>query len=62
MFQDTPTVFCLGEKQGKIVNNDCSLWYNRVGDFFVSVWERRKEILYGEESLYKVSRNDPTLE
>ena len=39
-------IFCLGEKQGMIVNDDCSSWYNRVhvGDFLMSVWERRKEI------------------
>ena len=55
-------VFCLGEKQGMIVNDDCSSWYNRVGEFLISVWERRKEILYGEGSACKVSRNDPTLE
>ena len=35
-----------------IVNDDCSWWYNRVGDFLMSVWEKRKEILYGEESQY----------
>ena len=55
------TVFCLGEKQGMIVNNDCSLWYNRVGVFLMSVWERRKEISYGEGSVYKVSQNNPTI-
>ena len=26
-------VFCLGEKQGKLVNNECSSWYNKVGYF-----------------------------
>ena len=26
-------VFCLGEKQGMIVNNDCNSWYKRIGDF-----------------------------
>ena len=54
-------VFCLGEKQGMIVNGDCSLWYDRVGGF-MSVWKRRKEILYGEGSACKVSQNDPTLD
>ena len=42
-------VFCLGEKQGMIVNNECSSWYNRVGDF-------------DERSACKVSQSDPTLE
>ena len=26
-------VFCLGEKQGMFMNDECSPWYNRVGDF-----------------------------
>ena len=39
-------VFCLGEKQGMLVNDECSSWYNKVGDFLMSVWDRRKEILY----------------
>ena len=56
------TVFCLEEKQGMIVNDDCSLWYNRIDDFLMSAWERRKEILYDEGSAYKISQNDPTYE
>ena len=27
-------VFCLGEKQGMLINDECSLCYNKVGDFF----------------------------
>ena len=27
------TVLCLGEKQGMLVNDECSSWYIRVGDF-----------------------------
>ena len=27
------SVFCLGEKQGMLLNDECSSWYNRVGDF-----------------------------
>ena len=27
-------VFCLGEKQGMLVNDECTSWYNKVGDFF----------------------------
>ena len=34
--------FCLGEKQSMLVNKECSSWYNRVADFWVSVWDRRK--------------------
>ena len=56
-------VLCLGEKLGMIVKDDCSSWCNRVGDFFwMPVWERRKEILYGEGSACKVSWRDPALE
>ena len=29
--------FCLGEKQGMLVNNEYSSWYNGVGDFLMSV-------------------------
>ena len=28
------TAFCLGEKQGMLVNDECSSWYNTVGKFF----------------------------
>ena len=27
------TAFCLGEKEGVLVDIECSSWYNRVGDF-----------------------------
>ena len=27
-------VFCLVEKQDMLVNDECSSWYNKVGDFF----------------------------
>ena len=56
------TVFCLGEKQGMIVNDDCSLWNSRVSDFLMLVWERREEISYGEGSAYKVLQSNPTVE
>ena len=55
------TAFCSGEKQGMLVNDECSSWYNKVGDFLVSVWDRRKEILYGNESVC-MARQDPTPE
>ena len=29
--------FCSREKQGILVDNECSLRYNRVGDFYVSL-------------------------
>ena len=56
------TVFCLGEKQGMLINDECSCWYNRVGDFLLSVLDRRKEILYGNGQVYKVSQTNPTQE
>ena len=31
--------FCLGEKQGMLINGECSSWYNRVGNFVMSVWK-----------------------
>ena len=49
-------VLCLGEKQGTLVNNKCSLWYNRVGALLMSVWSRRKEIFVcGNGSVDEVS-------
>ena len=55
-------VFCLGEKQGMLVNDECSSWYNKVGDVLMSVWDSRKEILYGNGSIGEVSQNNPTPE
>ena len=54
--------FCLDFKQGILINDECSSWYNRVGDFLVSVWDRRKEILYGNGSVGEVSRISPAPE
>ena len=31
------SVFCLGEKQGMLANNECNSWYNRVVNFLASV-------------------------
>ena len=55
-------VLCLGEKQGMLANDACSSWYNKVGDFLMSVWDRRKEILYGNGSIGEVGQNNPTPE
>ena len=38
-------VFCLGEKLGMLVNDECSSWYNRVGDFLLWVLEQRKKFI-----------------
>ena len=56
------TAFCSGEKQGILANDECSSWYNRVGNFLVSVWDRRKEILYGGGSTCTSRQNTPTPE
>ena len=55
-------VFCLGEKQGTLVNNECSSWYTKLGDFVMSVWGRRKEILYDVRSVGEASQTSPTPE
>ena len=39
-----------------------SSWYNRVRDFKMSVWDRRKEILHGNRLVVEVNQNNPTLE
>ena len=45
-----------------LINDECSSWYNRVDDFLVSVWDRRKEIIYGTGSVVEVSQKNPTPE
>ena len=40
------TAFCLGGKQGMLVNDECSSWYKRGGEFRVSIWDTRKQLLY----------------
>ena len=57
-------LFCLVEKQGMFVNDECSYWYNRVEDFLLSVWDRRKEILYtcSNRSACEKNQTNPTQE
>ena len=50
------------EKQGMLINDKSSSWYNRAGDFLMSVWDRRKEILYGNGLVGEVNRSNPTPE
>ena len=45
------TAFCLGEEQGMLIKDECSSWYNRVGNFLVGVWDRRKQLLYTNRSV-----------
>ena len=40
-------VFCLNETPGMLINDKCSSWYNKVGDFLMLVWNMRKGILSG---------------
>ena len=41
------TAFCLGEKEGMLVNDECSSRYNRAGDFFViSLGQEQTVIVY----------------
>ena len=52
--------FCSGEKQGMLGNDECSSWYNKVGDILVSVWDRRKQFLYVDGSACMARQNNPT--
>ena len=54
------TAFCFGEKEGMLVNNDCSSWYNRVGDFFIINLDRRKQLLYIDGSACMTRQINPT--
>ena len=54
------TAFCFGEKQGMLVNDECSRWCNRVGNFLVSIWDRRKQLLYIDGSACMARQNNPT--
>ena len=42
-----------------LINDECSSWYDRVRDLLMSVWDRRKKILYGNGSVDEVSQNKP---
>ena len=56
------TTFCLGGKQGVLVKDECSSWYNIVGDSFIISLGRRKEILYSSASVCMAQQNNPTPE
>ena len=46
-----------------LINDECSSWYSGVGDFLVSVWDRRKEILYGNAWISRLGQTiNPTTE
>ena len=56
------SVFCLGEKQGMLLNDECSSWYNREGEYLLSVWEKKNRILFSSESTNGISWMNPTSE
>ena len=43
-----------------LVNDECSSGYNRVGDCLVSVWDRRKQLLYTDGSACMSQQNNRT--
>ena len=43
-------------------DNHVRSWYNRIGDFLLSVWDKGKELLYGNGSSDYVSQINPTPE
>ena len=45
-----------------LVNDECSSGYSRVGDVVMSVWDRRKELLYGNGSVGGVSQSAMVVE
>ena len=44
-----------------MMSDDCSLWYNRVGDFLMLVLERIKEICMVRDQLIRFLRVTPLL-
>ena len=53
--------FCLGENQVMLVNDVCSSWCNRVGDFSISIWDRREKLLYTDGSACMARQINSTL-
>ena len=47
------TGFCLRENQVMLVNDECSSWCNIVRDFLISIWDKRKKLLYTNGSACK---------
>ena len=39
--------------------NKCNSWYNRVGDVLISLWDRRKQLLYTDGSACMTRQNNP---
>ena len=56
------TAFYLEEKQGMLVNNECSSWCNTVSDFLVSVWDGRKQLFCIDGAVCMPRQNNPTPE
>ena len=51
--------FCLGEKQGSLVNDNCNSWYNRVGDFEYQVGIG-EQFLYTDKLACVIQQINPT--
>ena len=54
-------IFCLGQNKVLLVNDECSSWYSIVVHSLMSIWDRRKEVLYGIGSVGEV-RQSTTLQ
>ena len=52
-------VHFLRGKRGTVVNDKCSFWYNRVGNFQASVLDRRKEIFTAVDQYAHPERTIP---
>ena len=55
------TPFCLREKDGMLVNDECSSCYNRGGEFLVE-WNSRKQLLYVNGAACMAQLNNTTPE
>ena len=54
------TAFCLGEKQSMLVNDECSSWYNRVGNYFFSInLGKEKTVIVHQQSSMHDTTNQP---
>ena len=54
------TDFCFGETEGILINDECSSWYNRVGDFLILIWNSRKQLLHTDVSACMTRQINPT--
>ena len=55
------TAFYFGEKQGMLVNDDCSFWYNRVRDSEYQCGIEEKNFCMARDQYAWPDKNNPTL-